>query len=59
MSAFTVNRSRLAEQQIVEHRAARVIDAHAISPSNTALDAQVLTDLLRQMLEVAERVPIP
>ena len=37
----------LAEQQIVEHRAARVIDACDLAIEHGTLDARVLTDPLR------------
>jgi len=47
-----------AEQQIVEHRTARVIDAGDPAIEDSVFDPQVSADPLRQMLEVAERVPV-
>jgi hypothetical protein len=48
-----------AEQQIVEHGTARVIDAGNLAIDDGILDAQIPADPLRQVFEVAERIPIP
>jgi hypothetical protein len=47
-----------AEQQVIEHRTARIIDAGDLAIEHGILDAQILTDPLRQVFEIAERVPI-
>ena len=47
-----------AEEQIVEHGMARVLDAGNLAIEDSIVDIQVLADPLRQSLEVAERVPI-
>jgi hypothetical protein len=47
------------EQQVVEHRPAWVIDAGDLAIDDGILDAQVLADPLREILEIAEGVAIP
>jgi hypothetical protein len=46
------------EEQVIEHRAARVVDAGDLAVDDGILDSQVPGDPLRQILEVAERVAI-
>ena len=48
-----------AEQQVIEHRTARVIDAGDLAIEDSIFDPKVVTDPLRQSLEVAERIPVP
>ena len=45
------------EQQVIEHRTARVIDAGNLAIDD-GLDAQVLADPLRKVCKVAERVAV-
>jgi hypothetical protein len=47
-----------AEQQVVEHGAACVIDTGDFAIEHGALDAQMLADPLRQILEVAKGVAV-
>jgi len=48
-----------AEQQVIEHRAPRLIDTGNLAIDNRILHSQVLADPLRQTLEVAEHVAVP
>jgi hypothetical protein len=48
-----------AEQQVVEHPTARIIETCYFAVKDSARDAQVVADPLYQVFEVAERVRIP
>jgi hypothetical protein len=48
-----------SKQQVIEDGPARIIDTRNLAIEDSIFDIQVLADPLRQILEVAERVPIP
>ena len=47
-----------AEKQITKYRSARIIDTCDLAINNSVLDAQVFSDPLCEILEVAERLSI-
>jgi len=48
-----------AEQQVFEHRTARIIDARNLAIEDGILEAKISTGPLCQILEIAERVAVP